>query len=169
MRHSPAVADDPGRRIAERQRLPRTGAIRLEAWHRRSIYAVMGALAGSGVLWLLFHFCLRTQTQWGVAPHPLERWWLRLHGLAAMLTLLALGSLISTHIRPAWLHSRNRLSGPSLAVLLALPIATGYALYYFGGEQARPLISVVHWLLGLAVVALLLVHASIGRAIRTRR
>ena len=70
-----------------------------------------------------------------------------------MLTLVALGSLLLTHLRRAWLLGRNRASGAGLAAVLALLVGTGYALYYFGGEDARPLISLVHWLLGLAVVA----------------
>lgn len=169
MKHGPAGPDGAGRRRSARHRRAAAHAVRLEAWHRRSIYAVMGVLVGSGVLWLLFHFFVRTETQWGVGPHPLELWWLRLHGLAAVLTLLALGSLLLTHVRGAWLLSRNRLSGAALAAILALLIATGYALYYFGGEQARPAISLVHWVLGLAVVVAMLAHVSAGHRTRTRR
>ena len=141
-------------------------AVGLEAWHRRSLFVVIAALAGSGVLWLLFHYFVTTVTPWGQGPHPLEVWWLRLHGLAAMLTLVALGTLLLTHIRRAWLVSRNRLSGATLAAILAVLVATGYALYYFGGERTRPVISLVHWLLGLAVVALLLAHVALGRRSR---
>jgi hypothetical protein len=44
---------------------------------------------------------------------------------------------------------------------------TGYLLYYAGDEDTRPLISAAHWILGLAVPAMLVWHIVSGRA-RTR-
>ena len=45
-------------------------------------------------------------------------------------------------------------------VLLTL---TGYALYYAGDERIRPVISVLHWGLGLVLPAALLWHILLGR------
>ncbi|HUO79628.1 MAG TPA: hypothetical protein VMU00_05755 [Steroidobacteraceae bacterium] len=143
---------------------PAGGApVRLERWQRRFVFAAFGLLAASGALWLVFHYFVRVATEWGEGPHPLESWWLRLHGLAAMLSLVALGSLLTTHVSRAWPFGRNRASGVTLATALALLAGSGYALYYFGGEQARPLISLTHWLIGVGAVVLVVAHVAIGR------
>ena len=47
--------------------------------------------------------------------------------------------------------------------LLAAMVLTGYALYYFGGEETRPWISKVHWIAGLASTAVLPIHVVLGR------
>ena len=165
---SPGVAK---RREAQRRR-PAAAAgapVRLERWHRRSVFASFALLVGSGALWLLFHYFVRTESEWGAGPHPLEAWWLRLHGLAAMITLLVLGSLLLTHVAGAWRLARNRASGAALGAAFALLIGTGYALYYFAGEQSRPAISLVHWVIGLAAVALIVAHVVLGRRVAGRR
>jgi hypothetical protein len=107
---------------------------------------------------------LRIEGELGPAPHPLESWALRVHGGAAMLALVVAGSLLPIHVRRAWHQRRNLLPGILLAGVLLLLTATGYALYYFGGEQARALISVLHWGVGLGAPALLLWHIASGRA-----
>ena len=40
---------------------------------------------------------------------------------------------------------------------------TGYLLYYAGGEETRPIISAVHWILGVIVPALLAWHVVSGK------
>jgi hypothetical protein len=117
----------------------------------------------SGALWLLFHYFLRVHGQFGEAPHPLESWWLRLHGAAAMLVLVVLGSLLPVHVRRGWHQRRNLLAGTILGAIGLLLIASGYALYYFGGEELRPWISAFHWVVGLSALPLLMWHISRGR------
>jgi hypothetical protein len=48
-----------------------------------------------------------------------------------------------------------------------LLITSGYALYYFGSEESRPWISLLHWVLGLGAPLLLLWHIVSGRRTRT--
>jgi hypothetical protein len=67
-------------------------------------------------------------------------------------------------MRRAWHQRRNLLPGILLVGVLLLLSVTGYTLYYFGGEGARPLISVLHWAVGLGAPALLLWHIASGRA-----
>lgn len=141
-------------------------AIRFEWWHRQLIYAVVGTMFITGVLWLLFHEFVRVRTPFGDGPHALESWWLKLHGLSAMLGLIVLGSLIFTHVRYAWKTRKNIASGIILLTSNVVLIATGYALYYFGGEQTRPMISLIHWGVGVALVLLMAVHIVIGRRVR---
>ena len=141
-------------------------AVRFELWHRRLIYAVVGATFVTGVLWLLFHEFVRVRTSFGDGPHALESWWLKLHGLSAMLGLIVLGSLIFTHVRYAWKTRKNIASGIILLTSNVVLIATGYALYYFGGEQTRPMISLIHWGVGVALALLMAAHIVIGRRVR---
>jgi hypothetical protein len=96
-------------------------------------------------------------------PHPAEPWILRLHGLATMVALFVYGSLLRAHMINAWNLRRNRLTGACIATGLALLTATGYLLYYAGGETTRPLISIAHWAAGLAIGGLLPLHIWKGR------
>ena len=71
----------------------------------------------TGALWLLFHYFVRVHGEFGDRPHALEIWWLRLHGAAAMLTLLVLGSLVPIHVRRGWHQRKNLLAGAILGTL----------------------------------------------------
>lgn len=141
---------------------------RLNARREALVYAVLGLLWASGVGWLVFHYFLREVGEFGALPHPLEAWWLRLHGAAAFAGLWLLGLLWVVHLVPGW-NARRRWSGIVLVVLLALLVVSGYLLYYAGGEQAREVIALVHWLLGLALPLPLLWHGLRGRQARTAR
>ena len=59
--------------------------IRLSRRHQRLLYGICGVLWATGALWLIFHYFLQVSGEFGETPHPLEPWWMRLHGLAAML------------------------------------------------------------------------------------
>ena len=137
--------------------------MRLSHGHRNWVYWSGTLLLASGLLWLLFHYFLRVHGEFGDSPHPLESWWLRLHGGAAMLVLVVLGSLLPVHVRRGWHQRRNLLPGIVLSSAALLLIASGYALYYFGGEEARPWISAFHWVLGLGALPVVLWHIWHGR------
>jgi uncharacterized membrane protein YfcA len=143
-------------------------AIRLGPRHRRLAYATVALLWGSGALWLLFHYFLEVAGEFGPEPHPLEKWWLRLHGLAAMLALLAIGSLLTNHVRLAWQRKRNRRTGLPMLALLTWLAATGYALYYFASDANAAWLPLLHWVVGLALPLLLVIHVVVGRRRRSR-
>ena len=137
--------------------------MRLTSGHQKWVYWTAAALFASGVLWLVFHYFLQTQGEFGPAPHPLEHWWLRLHGAGAMLALLVVGSLLPIHVRRGWHQRRNLPLGIALSSAVLLLTLSGYALYYFGGEEARPWISVFHWGIGIASPLALVWHVASGR------
>ena len=56
---------------------------RLSRAQRVATYAAFAAAWLSGTFWLLFHYFLQQQGEFALEPHPLEHWWLRLHGLAS--------------------------------------------------------------------------------------
>lgn len=142
--------------------------MRLSTGHRQWIYWSAGLLFGSGALWLLCHYFLESHGEFGPTTHPLEPWSLRVHGAAAMLSLVLVGSLLPIHVRRAWHQRRNLLPGVVLFCVVALLTASGYALYYFGGEEARAAISVFHWAIGLGAPALMVWHVTAGRAAAPR-
>lgn len=137
--------------------------LRIERWHRRTIYSVLTLLALSGLVWLLARYWLRPVGQFGETIHPLEPLSMKVHGAAAMLTLFFLGSLMNAHIRRAIKAGRNLAAGWSVIAAMLLLIVSGYVLYYLAGESDRPVWSFLHWILGLFGVAAFVVHIVTGR------
>jgi len=139
-------------------------AVRLGNQHSRWLYAVFALLWLSGLAWILFHYFMQVPGNFGPRPHPLQHWWLRLHGLAAMLSLIALGSVLPHHVRGAWTLARNRMAGAVLMLVLIWLVCTGYALYYLVGAVGEDLLSLLHWIPGLLLPPVLWLHIRRGRA-----
>lgn len=138
--------------------------IRFSHDHKRALYAIFLTLWLSGALWLLFHYFLQAQGDFGPQPHPLQQWWLRLHGLAAFATLVAIGSVLPIHARRAWQLKKNRASGLSMKVVSFWLAITGYALYYFSSDDNAAWLPMLHWIVGLALPLLLVLHIKRGRS-----
>jgi hypothetical protein len=137
--------------------------IRLGARHKKWLYSGLSLLWVSGVMWLLFHYFLQTDGDFGPQPHALERWWLRLHGLAGMLGLILFGSLLPNHMKLAWVRKKNRRTGLPMFTVWIWLATTGYALYYFSSDANADWLPVLHWAVGLALPILLLVHLKQAR------
>ena len=137
--------------------------LRLERWHRRCVYVASALLILSGAAWLIARYFLRPAGEFGETIHPLEPWAMKLHGAAAMFMLFFLGSLMNSHIRRALHGSRNRVSGWAMMLTLSVLTFTGFGLYYLAGESDRPLWSATHWIVGLALGALIVLHVLLGR------
>jgi branched-subunit amino acid transport protein len=131
---------------------------RLGARREALVWTVLGVVWASGVAWLVVRYGLRARGEFGELPHPLEPWWMRVHGAAAMAALWLGGLLWAVHVLPAW-RAHRRISGIVLGVILATLAASGYLLYYLGDEGARSSVALVHWIVGLAVPLPFLVHA----------
>ena len=142
--------------------------LRLERWHRRCVYASGAALLVTGAAWLIAHFFLRAQGQFGESVSPIEPWAMKLHGAGAMLMLFFLGSLMNSHVRRALKSRRNLASGWSMIATFALLTGTGFGLYYLAAEGDRSVWSATHWVAGLGMGALFVVHVRLGRAERRR-
>lgn len=140
--------------------------MRLARGQRRWVDATGYALLITGGLWLMFHYFMDIEGEFGPAPHPLQSWWRNLHGAAAMVALIVAGSLLPVHVRRGWHQRVNLTWGVILSVALLALTVTGYALYYLASEQLRPLISVLHWVLGLVLPLLVVMHIRSGRSAR---
>ena len=144
----------------------RRNAFRLSARHQFWLHGTIALLFLSGVLWLVFHQYLRAHGDFGETANPAEPWFLKAHGAGAMLFLLLLGTVLPGHVRRAWHARRNRFTGAVFLGVNGLLIITGYGLYYFGGEKLRPVVSALHWIVGLLFPLVLIWHIRAGRKLR---
>jgi len=104
----------------------------------------------SGGLWLLFHHFFGEQGEFGPKIHPLEPWWLKLHGAFGFAAVWIFGLLWGVHVSRAWPDLRRRWSGGVMTGVFCWLILSGYLLYYTGNEDVRSIMSVLHWGIGLA-------------------
>ena len=136
--------------------------MRLSRGHRHWVYWSGAALFVTGAIWLVYRYFLREHGEFGEPPHPMEEWWLRMHGTAAVLMLLIAGSLLPVHVRVGWHQRKNLLAGCILIAVLVLLIVSGYVLYY-SDEETRPVVSMLHWIIGLGAPVALIWHIVRGR------
>jgi hypothetical protein len=105
---------------------------------RALIYAVLLALVATGLLWKL----------------DLERPFLmKIHGAAAMASMVLFGGVLVRHVPCGWKTRANRTSGASLLAAALWLVLSGYALYYAGSEPLRAFASQTHFWIGLALAA----------------
>ncbi|MBS0388397.1 MAG: hypothetical protein JSR15_07930 [Proteobacteria bacterium] len=137
--------------------------LKLRPAHRRWLYLSSAVLLISGACWLIAHFFLHGPADFPGAPHPLEPWWLRLHGAAAIGFLMSFGALLLQHVRSGWRQRVNRTTGVVMLAAAGVLTLTAYGLYYIGDDRARSFISFAHWIVGLAASAALPLHVLVGR------
>ena len=142
--------------------------MRLSKGHRYWVYWSGAALFATGALWLVYRFFLREHGEFGEPPHPMEEWWMRLHGTSAVLMLIIAGSLLPVHVRVGWHQRKNLLAGCILVAIVVLLIVSGYVLYY-SDEETRPVVSALHWIIGLGAPAGLIWHIVRGRSTHSTR
>jgi hypothetical protein len=142
----------------------RTELSGIAGWRRFGLFVVGIGIWLTGALWLLFHFFIQQDSDFGPRPWPIQHWWLVLHGAFAFAALWYLGLLWGTHIPRLWRTGRHRFSGAALYGALLILCATGYLLYYYAGDDhVRDLISRSHWILGLVAALPFVVHWRVRR------
>ena len=139
--------------------------IHLAARAKNWINAVGAGVWASGAGWLCIHYLLPRPNAFGLSPA--EPWWLKAHGAFAFLALWTGGLLWGVHVVKAWHERRHRWTGGALFGLLLVLIVTGYLLYYAGDDQVRGIVSPTHWILGLCLPMVYVVH-RIVKKIRRR-
>lgn len=169
---SPTPAGDPDAALPpflqRARRLAAIASARMPDWQRRAIYLAVAALLLSGGGWLLLHHFGAVDGEFGPSPSPWEHPALAVHGAAAMAFLFLFGSLLPVHVMRGLALRHNRLSGHALLILNGVLALSGCGLYYVGGDRLRAAISLLHWLPGLLLAALLALHVVLGRRRRRR-
>jgi len=142
----------------------RPNGIKMSWRHRMALYLSFGALWVTGSAWYVLHDDQAARffggDGWGLSIPPVL---LQIHGAAAMLALLGLGSLVPQHIKWAWTGRMNRSTGSLMIAVQAILVVTGYALYYAGDEGLRAYASQLHFVIGACCPVLLVWHIAEGR------
>src|SRR5262245_38745050 len=107
-------------------RMKRSAKALLHPLQKRLLYLTTAVLWVSGAVWL---YLLET--------NPGRPLWMKLHGAAGMLFLILFGTLLFQHVPAGWEQDRQRPSGAWLFAICGVLIATGWGLYYIGGESLR--------------------------------
>jgi hypothetical protein len=144
-------------------------SVRLGRPRRILLYVIAGGVWATGSVWLALHYLWTGQGTFGRESSPLEPWVLAAHGAFAFACLWVLGVLWDAHILGAWKGRRRRRSGIALLGWAAALVATGYLLYYAGGDALRAVISPLHWVLGLAAPILFAAHRLAASVSSARR
>lgn len=134
---------------------------------RMALYVDGGVLLLTGILWAVLHYrpqWLRLTERDATTANVML---MQVHGAAAMLALVLLGTLLSGHVRTGWRSARNKASGISTLSIGAVLAVTGYLLYYAGAEATRQAASLLHLGAGAALPVAVIAHAI--RQMRARR
>jgi hypothetical protein len=123
-----------------------------------TVYTISFGLWFTGAAWLISHYALVYEGEFGPLPHPLEFWSIAAHGAFAFASLWLIGLLWSVHIPAGWRSLRRRWSGSVMFGVAAFLILSGYVLYYLGNAEVISVVGALHWAVGLACPALFLLH-----------
>ena len=133
---------------------------RMSSWQRRFVICGMMACSITGLMYLLGHeFQIQRST---LGTHSI----LAAHGIAAMLATLALGSVMSFHIKAGYKSRKQLWSGFSQLGFLFALLITGGMLYY-GPEEIRDTAIDTHWIMGLMFAVIFLLHLTVIRKPKT--
>jgi len=144
----------------------RSRPFQLGTQHRAVLYLVFGILFLSGLMWWVADEAMeeaKGTVAWAEEAKP---WLLRVHGGAAMVFLVVLGTVLMAHARRAWAAGVNRWTGLWLGSVFCLQAVTGYGLFYFSGENLREWTGTIHISVGLILPAFLVAHILWGRRIQ---
>ncbi|MDP4836086.1 MAG: hypothetical protein NWS01_02915, partial [Burkholderiales bacterium] len=72
------------------------------------------------------------------------------------------GSVRPCHVSRAWSMRRNLWTGFFMFAKMVILSASGYFLYYLGNESIRSVTGIVHWVIGLALPIMAVVHVQRG-------
>ena len=125
---------------------------------KKWLYPSILLLTLSGITWLIGHYWLEIQGEFGPEKHPLEIWSLRLHGLLALFGVLSIGMLVEHHIKTYLKHKRRWWTGIPFLIISVWLILSGYMLYYLCEEDWRVVFSLGHWISGLLCVIIAWLH-----------
>jgi hypothetical protein len=142
---------------------------RLPPWQRRFIYLATGALIATGAGWMIVSYLLAPAGEAVPAPHAFAPALLAIHGIAAYLSLTALGFVCGSHLRNGWRLAAQRVPGILLWTAWVLLVATGIAFYYFVDDASRPMLRNLHIGAGLLMPIVLVWHIVQGRRLAGRQ
>ncbi len=124
--------------------------MKLSVRHRRWVYAILAFVYVTGAAWMVLRYGINGERVLEDGWRLAQAWLLRAHGAAAMLTLVAVGSMLAAHAPTAWKLRENHFSGVCMMGTMAVLALTGWLLYYASGEAVRAWSSWLHMAIGAA-------------------
>jgi hypothetical protein len=124
---------------------------KMPAWQRFFVIGGMLACSISGSLYLFGHEFHIQHSLLG------NRYILAAHGVFAILATLALGSVLSFHLKAGIQSKKKWFSGFSQLSFLGILLITGGLLYY-GPASIRDEVVITHWVVGLVFFVIFLLH-----------
>jgi len=91
------------------------------------------------------------------------------HAALAFVLSAAFGALAPLHMRSGWKRRQNRWTGIALIAGFITLTLSALGLYYIADEDFSRLLSLLHWILGLAATLPLAIHAIAGLRLRRER
>ena len=140
----------------------------LAKWHEWLVYASVALLTATGLAWLLLDRYGNVEGEFGPERHPALPWLLAGHGALAYGFLIVAAMLVPVHMRLGWTAGRNRRSGLTLVGVGLFLALTALLLYYTSAEELRRVVSMLHWIVGVSLPLLLVLHVLRGKASRSR-
>lgn len=137
--------------------------------YRYSFYGFLSfsVFSGSG-FWLLRNFAM-VEGDFGPESHFLQYPFLQLHGFAAFMMLMALGSIFTSHVSKTWSLGKAKKSGITLMSFIIFSLLSAYSLYYLVGKDWHTLLGNSHAVVGLLLPTLLILHIKIARKSRKKK
>ena len=139
---------------------------KLARWQIRLLCWSGSLLWVTGAAWLLLHHFFQIEGEFGPEANPAEPWLLRLHGAAMLAALLGAGSLLVVHVWRGWTYRNQRVLGSVLTAIVGTLMVSGYLLYYVTDDTLRDSVSVAHWIVGILILPLFVLHYRQGKRIR---
>ena len=130
---------------------------------RAAVYLIVGVLWISGFAWLCLDQFAAQPGPFGSIRHPLQPPLLLAHGVVAVASLYLFGWIGARHALRWWACGLRRMSGGTLASILALLILTGFALFFLSSDAWQRYTAAVHDVLGIAVTLFAIQHWFFGR------
>lgn len=124
---------------------------KMPAWQRHFVLIAMLSCSLTGTAYLLGHELHIQRAILGA--HSVLAW----HGITAIISTMALGSVLPAHLKAGLKSKRKVWSGLSQLAFLSTLIVSGALLYYGPAEIRDPVIT-THWMLGTAFFAIFLLH-----------
>lgn len=127
---------------------------------KKPLYVITLVMMLSGLIWLYFDYFVEIETEFGASHHPLQKWFLKIHGIGSAVFIFIFGMTYVLHIQKTLKDPERRISGWLNLIFWTLMIVSGYSLLYIAGESVRDYMALFHWILGIFSVLVLFFHSS---------
>jgi len=125
---------------------------KMPVWQKYFVISSIGLCSITGLIFLLV-----TDFQLPIfffRPHTILSW----HGITAMAASIALGSVLTVHLKAGLKAKRQLFSGLSQLACLLILILTA-ALLYYGPAELREDAIRAHWVIGIIFFSFFLSHS----------